>query len=85
MKTPSDPDEENYGLGKPIRPIPKGEATEDEYEAVKTPHGTIWRNKRTQQLSTDRPTNWKDVAEAIKRMQQAQEEDGYPNVYWGVM
>jgi hypothetical protein len=85
MKTPSDPDEENYGLGKPIRPIPKGEVAEDEYEAVKTPHGTIWRNKRTQQLSTDRPTNWKDVAEAIKRMAEQQAEDGYPNVYWGVM
>jgi hypothetical protein len=85
MKTPSDPDEENYGLGKPIRPIPKGGVTEDEYEAVKTPHGTIWRNKRTQQLSTDRPTNWKDVAEAIKRMAEQQAEDGYPNVYWGVM
>jgi hypothetical protein len=75
----------DYRLGKKVTPIPAPEVIEDEYEAVKTPHGTIWRNTRTKQLSTDRPTNWKDVAEAIKRMQQAQEEDGYPNVYWGVM
>jgi hypothetical protein len=75
----------DHQLGKKVVPIPTPEVVEDEYEPVDTPHGRMWRNTRTKQLSTDRPTNWKDVAEAIKRMAEQQAEDGYPNVYWGSM
>lgn len=85
MNIPPDADEAHYGLGKKVEPIPVGEATEDEYEAVHTASGRLWRNKRTKQLSTDKPESWKAVADAIDRMRRQQEEDGYPNIFWGCM
>jgi hypothetical protein len=84
VRTPGDPDEENYGLGKAIRPKAP-EPTEDEFERFTGQHGDrLMRNKRTGAIQNAVPKKLTDAEiEAIRKVREQQEEDGYPNVYWG--
>jgi hypothetical protein len=83
----SNPDEKQHGLG-PAKKAPVVEV-EDEYERYKSEHGDwIWRNKRTKAISTnkpEKPIDWKAIQEAMDKIARQQEEDGYPNIYWGSM
>jgi hypothetical protein len=93
MKTPGDPDEENYGLGKAIRPKAP-EPKEDEYERFTGQHGDrLMRNKRTGAIESAVPKRiepiptpvtveqWDALLDALSK----QEEDGYPINQWGVL
>ena len=98
MKTPDDPDQQAYGLGKKI--VPEVIVSEDKWEPFKGQHGTnMERNKRTGEIRTDQTPKGSQIPdpiqhyldilkkndEAYARQLQQQEEDGFPLNEWGVM
>ena len=95
MRTPDDGDEFGKGLGKKVTPptVENG----DEYERFIGQHGDrLMRNKRTGAVESATPRRinvepkppppvdpFEHLMEVIKKAQEQQEEDGYPNIYWG--
>lgn len=82
-------------LGKKVVPEPV-EPGEDEYERKDTPHGPIWRNKRTGYLHSHKPepppppleqveTDAIDFIVTVMKALRKQKEDGFPPIHWGVM
>jgi len=94
MRTPGDPDEFGKDLGKKVTPPTVHK--EDEYERFIGQHGDrLMRNKRTGAVESATPRRinvepppppvdpLEHLMDVIKKSQQQQEEDGYPNIYWG--
>jgi hypothetical protein len=89
MKTPDDPDSFGKGLGKKV--TPQAKPAEYEWERFTGQHGDrLERNKLTGAIRSAEPRliNVEPLppiytTEQWDAIRNAQEEDGYPNIYWG--